>query len=619
MGLLDLKTDLKSLKFGKDRPGGGDSGQPYIKNPLQENVAPQTTDFLLRGGMDSPIDALTDVARLGKMFKDLKSPNGLLFIAKQNILSSTSVKTQASRKTQPNAGIYTPLNTLAQAGIGFQGGHINKQGIPGGEIRTYSSLAKPGAFISSRGIPDFNLITGEPNFPETLPDRSLNIIDEASNRLAQLAKIKIGTLYESTQFIQNRTQISPDPNFILRYGGGPGSDLGFGKTNIAIATSNTGVPLTTIYNNDRGFGLNNPLLKFKTWSSKNIIALDTGIDGDPYRENQSQWLPNDSVNLYQSTIQNFQSPLLKDVRPEGSAFEREKSSRIMSLSPSYNPGDNKTLDNSEGTSRVNYRSPGSPGNILSYTKGKRVWDATSNSWVTLGAVDRINSFPVYTSEEEINPTELKVNDLINFRISALNSRNPNSKDHIFFRAYIDSFQDKYSAKWKGIDYTGRGESFYKYGGFDRSISLAFTVAAQSKEELLEQYRKLNFLASNLAPDYSAAGYMGGSLVELTLGGWCFELPGFISSLALDVPQESPWEIGINDEGNFDENTSQLPHIVKVTGFSFTPIHRFRPAKQIDSENGSYDSFAPEQYISLTNSDGIDLHSGTIDLEGEDVD
>jgi len=29
MSLVDLKTDLKSLKFGNDRPGGGDSKQPY--------------------------------------------------------------------------------------------------------------------------------------------------------------------------------------------------------------------------------------------------------------------------------------------------------------------------------------------------------------------------------------------------------------------------------------------------------------------------------------------------------------------------------------------------------------------------------------------------------------
>ena len=30
-------TALKSLRYGNDRPGGGDSGQPFIKNPIPEN------------------------------------------------------------------------------------------------------------------------------------------------------------------------------------------------------------------------------------------------------------------------------------------------------------------------------------------------------------------------------------------------------------------------------------------------------------------------------------------------------------------------------------------------------------------------------------------------------
>jgi len=33
-GLLTLKTNLKLLKYGHDTPGGGDSGQPYIKTAI---------------------------------------------------------------------------------------------------------------------------------------------------------------------------------------------------------------------------------------------------------------------------------------------------------------------------------------------------------------------------------------------------------------------------------------------------------------------------------------------------------------------------------------------------------------------------------------------------------
>mgnify|MGYP003991288227 CR=1 FL=1 len=75
MGLVNLQTDLKSLKFGtkfsSDRPGSGNSNQPYIdrdipgvqyNNPNQtfESVAEgdlpvrSGPDFLLRNGFLAP-------------------------------------------------------------------------------------------------------------------------------------------------------------------------------------------------------------------------------------------------------------------------------------------------------------------------------------------------------------------------------------------------------------------------------------------------------------------------------------------------------------------------------------------------------------------------------------
>ena len=49
MGLINLKTDLKSLRFGNDRIGGGNSGQPYITTNIPDEISPYigTTDFLL--------------------------------------------------------------------------------------------------------------------------------------------------------------------------------------------------------------------------------------------------------------------------------------------------------------------------------------------------------------------------------------------------------------------------------------------------------------------------------------------------------------------------------------------------------------------------------------------
>ena len=129
MPLIDLKTDLKSLKFGFDRPQGGSSNQPYIQTPIPndgKSGIPPTKDFLLRGGLSAPINAAKDVSRLTQMFFDLKDPSGLLFTAKENLLSRTDVKTEASTTA---GAIYTPLSTLGQAASGFAGGHLNLLGL----------------------------------------------------------------------------------------------------------------------------------------------------------------------------------------------------------------------------------------------------------------------------------------------------------------------------------------------------------------------------------------------------------------------------------------------------------------------------------------------------------
>ena len=145
MPLIDLKTNLKSIKFGigtaSDRPGGGYSNQPYIIKDIPPDSSDASNvfntggpDSLLRGGLMAPIKSVNDVSRLTQMFFDLKSPNGLLFTAKQNVLSRSSVKTEASigpgtAGGTVNQGVYLPSSTILQAGVGFTGTHLNLLGL----------------------------------------------------------------------------------------------------------------------------------------------------------------------------------------------------------------------------------------------------------------------------------------------------------------------------------------------------------------------------------------------------------------------------------------------------------------------------------------------------------
>ena len=140
--LVNLKTNLKSLQFGGDRPASGTSNQPYEVTPipggtgyLRDGMPLQSgPDFILRDGFLAPLKALKDVSRLAKMFIDTKSPRGIFFTLKENILSRKNVKTQASFGAgyfggAMNQGAYLPLGTLLQAGFNWAGAHLNKFGL----------------------------------------------------------------------------------------------------------------------------------------------------------------------------------------------------------------------------------------------------------------------------------------------------------------------------------------------------------------------------------------------------------------------------------------------------------------------------------------------------------
>ena len=535
----------REIPFGKDRANGGSSKQPYIvKNqlPLNENSkeTPFYNDFILRGGILGPIAAAEDVSRLTKYFTDIDNPVGALFATKQNLLSKTGVKTEATYGTAylgsaVNEGVYNPLSTLTQAGIGFLGSHINKQGLdptggfPGGAIKTYQEV-----------------ITGK--------IQNWDNNGYISDRLTNLQKLIINPPTVPFQTYGQVTGYSSAPNdsTLISYTGGPDSVLGVGRTNILFATTNTGTPLKTLNNNAQNPNLNNP---YKTWGANlllNASSIFTTGSGDV-----------DSLSL---TRKDFR----QELDPTG-----DPQNRFLSLAPNYI---NKNIEK-----RIGLNNPGS------ISKNRSNYDAPQP------ALDKVNASYIYKNATNAGSnyyTDDNLKDILPFNIAILNNDlqvGGPFKKYMHFRAFIDSFSDNYNADWNAINYMGRAEKFYKYKGFDRTINMSFTVVAQSKPEITAMYDKLNFLASSLAPEYldsTTSGYMAGNIAYLTLGGYVYEQPGIITQLTYDIPEESPWEIGIDIDGNDTQGTEagrksvrQLPHIIKVTNFQFIPIHTFRPEKQ----------------------------------------
>jgi hypothetical protein len=694
MGLIDLKTDLKSLRFGKDVIGGGNSNQPYVVTPIPEGFGDVGRtggpDFLLRGGTLLPKVVVQDVSRLTKMFFDFRSPSGPLFIVKQNVLSLTNVNSSAGYTTWQaatanksgnffqragsaistflknnvaiNQGIYTPLSTLGQAVGSPLGVHLNKQGINPLRGTTKGSL-------------DGNTPLGLPTYLNTIASGG----DEGNkSRLVGLID-KITTNAEGNQLL-------------YKYSGGPGAILGVGTTSIIML----GDQRTGRNNKDANQLIFNQLDNTK-------IGADSKLQykGSEYLpgQNKSKNITgtadiNATINLklaYGASIKYFSTltsttgankylndarffngidvvaPLSPNVYQSGDRLvtNLEKltsgvSNKVVrlvytqeeinntnpqsksGLTTSTNFTDEVLIKNPDAAqyipktisyvnqnieTRVNLGNPGARGNLSSYVVGKRNF-GTSTTGLTAAdvvanagyqhAADKINAFPLYKSGNVTSSNDK--NDLVKFRIGVINSDDPSQKTYIHFRAYIDSFSDNFSADWNSQKYMGRGENFYKYNGFDRQISLSWTVAAQSKQELIPMHQKLNYLASVCAPDYSPAGYMRGNLISLTIGGWCYEQVGIMKGINLEIPNDSPWEIGIPDNlvvktigaGNAgtaiqtDSSVKELPMIIKVTGFTFIPIHNFVPRVQQNKFNGAsvegggnfISAYGPEHFINL---------------------
>ena len=89
--------------------------------------------------------------------------------------------------------------------------------------------------------------------------------------------------------------------------------------------------------------------------------------------------------------------------------------------------------------------------------------------------------------------------------------------------------------------------------------------------------------------------MQGNIARLTVGGYLFNQLGIIKGISYSIPEESPWEIGINEAGGSDSSVKELPHMIKVTGFEFIPIHDFVP-RRATITGGSQDT----RYIALNN-------------------
>jgi len=552
--LLDLTTDLKSLRFGRDKQGGGSSNQPYIVTPIPEGDTTGASelygDFLLRGGTLRPTIVARNTSRLVKFLTDFKTGDGVAFIAKQNLLARLNPPSIG----QPNR-IYSPLaaNTIAQTADLTGTIHFNKDGL---------NLSTP--YNNTYERRTFNQ-----NFDSFNQGRN--------NRLVKLTNNKIGGNSNAISLIYG---VTPLPGNILTYNGGAGSVGGFGNTKInRVSVTNQNGSFIQLGNGISG-ARSNTTVPNLSFTNKRIAELSNSFL---------------SFNSITRVYQDEASTILTDFREQIKADNPVAVTKLVSS--------NYRDFNRQSTYGITDSGNRSFTRINQYEGARN--PANGNRLVS----DPVSMKPIYSSIAVAK--DMQNSDFIKFWVARLdNDSTDGTKEYIHLRAYLSGLSDSFQSGFNNFKYVGRAETFQTYNSFDRSFSFSLKVAALSKVELVPLIQKVNRIASLTAPDYSSGGFMRSNIVYLTLGDYLDNVPGFIQSVNITIPDDTSFEIARGADGEpettlvdgTEVRTQQLPKYVEMQ-ISFKPIHSILPEVK-GKFIGSNDTFLASSNLNQEDLDEI---------------
>ena len=579
--LRDLTSDLQSLRYSKDIRGGGFSGQPFIKRSAPATIDQLNSlttealslDFPIRGGSYEELAAREDFARIDRFL--LSYPQGKAFLDKQKGLMFSNPKMESGRSGGiANTRAYSDgrnlMTQIAEGGTGFH--HPNA----GTTIQDLEFTQNKYEYIASHK-------------------------PKEQNRLVSLTTFKINNKVSSDNPFANITATNLGINTfndgeLFFYTGGPGSVYGLGNTIIKRATNNLGAPINTqeaptfigsnfkndVYGNEvqarpiTEINFSNLLGLSPTF---NITDTENGIEAGTIKNFSQQNSP--------SYIRADKNPN-QDIVLFNNFMGYDKIRERLQLKPGTLGITDFRNDviNSDNIAKSDYRNFNIATRVGIGNPGARPANLRTNiNDVFESGKDVINMSDVQerTDADGIGGTKSPFpRDLIKFAFETIINKDPSKTNATFFRAFLTGYNDNHNAEWAASRYTGRGENFYTYQGFDRVVNFNFKIAAQSKQEMRFLYRKLNYLLSTLYPDYNSAGFMRGNITKLTIGDLFVRTPGILESLQLNVDDQYAWEIAMDEpEGGDSSDMLETPQIMDV-GVQFKPILNTLPKTGIDS-------------------------------------
>lgn len=571
----------KSLKYGSDTPGGGDSGQPYITDPEGRITVRAGDDGFVRGGaLGAARSAAKDTLRIQKFLEN--KPKGTLFITRQVGLQLSNPRLEVKKGAQGiiegifdadlgpiTGGLLQPtrlynlgINTLAQVPANIIGTHFNRHGLL--PVQTdgskYLSVVK---FNNNSDNSKYNRLV--------LLRNKLNVANDQTPRLRDGRFIQaIGSLLGFTV----------GQNNIDSYIGGPGSTYGLGFTDI---------PRYDFTNR------NNSKIKQPSFEKGKINYFDTlkiskqYVYDEFYANNPTL---RDRIAAIRSNI-NIDQPTTKPTQVDQAVIKYDDNSPAGSNGTSDSPTlrDYKNLISQIDKTNAKYintlptgSTPKSPDasfidrqdfiNVVDVDKTYRYYGGYnkngSKKYVDTKTNDETQGID-YTNRNQFSRKDADILTVVFRAIPPFGTIATDINDAQYryaFSAYMKGFKDNFTGTWNETNYAGRSESFYIYNKFKRDVSFNLDIPCFNRQQLFEKHRALGQLAATTAGAYNAKGILGGVLLKVNIGNYLKGEFAILNSLSYDIPDDASWDT---------DDTALLAMYLKAS-FSLTIIHKEEAAQ-----------------------------------------
>ena len=564
MAILDLKTNLKSLKYES-------RNEPFVTKDI--NNPPSNS------GIVSQITRRADdVVRVTKAIL----PANSRFLQNQALLQQIDISKKidgikvAQNKTTAGAIVQQVKNTvvstakiaastIAQTAAAGTGLHVVR-GFESADKKLYSPQALAEGKITFpkfnpstelRGIDDYSLVNTN-NDKNTFTQRSNTTVPgvtaDAENKITLTAN----------EVIENGTVNLQNYN--------PNTELSLKEDYSQVNADNTSNPYLGTTNNN-----------FPNRTSAGIAA-ELGdkvlIPSQSPSQIFEDWLTNRFTK--QSTLQSYTLPEENEIARNQFTLSQDINDPVVRGLPEV--GDQMRLKvrdfrkDRPNSIFFDYNSP-------TINKEQRVGLGNKGYWkkpidytepVQQSVIDKLNATDVsFNQLDGVGVGASSVRDLVKFRFEVLApGKTPR---FLYFRALLENLDDSYTGRWADTNYVGRGDAVRTYEGFNRDVSLSFKIVATTRDEMKPLYKKMAYLASTTAPTYGEGGsFMKGTLVRLTVGSYLYEVAGTMNSVKYNWKENYPWEIAMqNPDLNIDDDQQELPQMMDCS-INFTPIHDFVP-------------------------------------------